>query len=145
MGNYTLQKGPCNFPNLRISPWEVLFPFLFCSSSLSALLLPWCLLPFFFPPAARQLYPISTSLPPCLLRFLPRAEQSAARRGPRAAAAGALGRGFRRAWWAARLGCGAGGERQQALGGCGRERCAGRPAPGGAAPGGLLAAWRGVT
>jgi hypothetical protein len=32
MGNLTLQKGPCSFLNLHISPWEVLFPFLLCSS-----------------------------------------------------------------------------------------------------------------
>jgi hypothetical protein len=37
MGNFTLPRGPCNFLNLRISPWEVLFFFLLCSSSLSVL------------------------------------------------------------------------------------------------------------
>jgi hypothetical protein len=35
MRNFTLPRGPCNFLNLRISPWEVLFLFLLCSSSLS--------------------------------------------------------------------------------------------------------------
>jgi hypothetical protein len=37
MRNFTLLRGPCNFLNLRISPWEVLFLFLLCSSSLSVL------------------------------------------------------------------------------------------------------------
>jgi hypothetical protein len=38
MGNYALQKGPCSFLNLPISPWEVSFPLLLCFSS------PWCFL-----------------------------------------------------------------------------------------------------
>jgi hypothetical protein len=42
-----------------------------------------------------------------------RAEQSAARRGPQAAAAGVLGRGFGRAQRAAQLGSRVGGKRQQ--------------------------------
>jgi hypothetical protein len=33
MRNYALQKGPYNFLNLRISPWEVSFLFLLCFSS----------------------------------------------------------------------------------------------------------------
>jgi hypothetical protein len=44
MGNLTLQIGPCSFLKLRISPWEILFPFLLClsslCSSLSSFLLP---------------------------------------------------------------------------------------------------------
>jgi hypothetical protein len=28
MGNFTLPRGPCNFLDLRISPWEILFPLL---------------------------------------------------------------------------------------------------------------------
>jgi hypothetical protein len=35
MRNYALQKGPCTFLDLRISPWGILFLFLLCSSSLS--------------------------------------------------------------------------------------------------------------
>jgi hypothetical protein len=34
MGNFTLPRGPCNFLNLLIGPWEVLFLFLLCFSSL---------------------------------------------------------------------------------------------------------------
>jgi hypothetical protein len=43
MGNFTLQKGPCSFLKLRISPWEIP-SILLLSSSLS-----WCLLSFSFP------------------------------------------------------------------------------------------------
>jgi hypothetical protein len=31
MGNFTLQKDPCSFLKLRISPWEISFPLLLCS------------------------------------------------------------------------------------------------------------------
>jgi hypothetical protein len=58
MGNFILQKGPCSFLKLRISPWEVLIPFLPCSSSLSALSPYWCLLSF---PTGGA--PFSSSLP----------------------------------------------------------------------------------
>jgi hypothetical protein len=37
MRNYALHKGPCNFLNSRISPWEISFLFLLCFSSLSVL------------------------------------------------------------------------------------------------------------
>jgi hypothetical protein len=40
MGKFALQTSPCNFLILRLSPWEVLIPFLVCFSSLSALSLP---------------------------------------------------------------------------------------------------------
>jgi hypothetical protein len=46
MENFALQASPCNFLKLLISPWEVLIPFLLCSSSFSALSLPWRLLSF---------------------------------------------------------------------------------------------------
>jgi hypothetical protein len=48
MRNYALQKGPCNFLNLRTSPWEIPFLLLLCFSSLSLLPLP----SVSFPPAA---------------------------------------------------------------------------------------------
>jgi hypothetical protein len=48
MRNYALQKGSCSFLKLRISPWEVLFPFLLCSSSLSIYPFPWRLFLCFF-------------------------------------------------------------------------------------------------
>jgi hypothetical protein len=41
MENLTLKKGPCSFLNLRKGPWEILFPFLLCSSSLSVLSFSW--------------------------------------------------------------------------------------------------------
>jgi hypothetical protein len=44
MRNFTLPRGPCNFLNLRTSPWEILFLLPLCSPSL------WH--PFFSPPAA---------------------------------------------------------------------------------------------
>jgi hypothetical protein len=47
MGNFALQTSPCSFLKLRISPWDVLIPFLLYSSSLSALSLPWRLLSSF--------------------------------------------------------------------------------------------------
>jgi hypothetical protein len=34
MRNYALQKGPCNFLNLRTSPWKIPFLLLLCFSSL---------------------------------------------------------------------------------------------------------------
>jgi hypothetical protein len=60
MENFALQASLCNFLKLRISPWEVIIPFLLCSSSFSALSLPWRLLSFlhgrrslsFLPPSA---------------------------------------------------------------------------------------------
>jgi hypothetical protein len=39
MRNLTLQRGPCNFLDLRISPWEIPFLLLLCFSPLSVLLL----------------------------------------------------------------------------------------------------------
>jgi hypothetical protein len=54
MRNFTLLRGPCNFLNLRISPWEILLLFLLCSSSL------WR--PFFFPTGGASLW----GFPPCL-------------------------------------------------------------------------------
>jgi hypothetical protein len=56
MRNFTLLRYPCNFLDLRISPWEVLFPFLLS-------------LPFLFSPLAAALSG-SLSLPPslCLLQ-----------------------------------------------------------------------------
>jgi hypothetical protein len=42
MRNYALQKGPCSFLKLRISPWEVSFLFLLYFFS------PWHLFLFFF-------------------------------------------------------------------------------------------------
>jgi hypothetical protein len=39
MRNYNLPRGPCNFLNLRISPWEILLLLPLCFSSLSGVLL----------------------------------------------------------------------------------------------------------
>jgi hypothetical protein len=58
MRNFTLPKGPYNFLNLRISPWEVLFLLLLCFSSL------WRF-PFLH---RRRLF---LGFPLCLLRSLP--------------------------------------------------------------------------
>jgi hypothetical protein len=63
-GNFVLQSGPCSFLYLHIGPWGIPSIFLLPLTYL----LPWCLLPFFFPPAARQLYPIPILLPPSLLQ-----------------------------------------------------------------------------
>jgi hypothetical protein len=52
---------------LRISPWEVLFPFLFCSSFLYALSLP--LAPFLISTAAASFY-LASSLSPPVFPFL---------------------------------------------------------------------------
>jgi hypothetical protein len=38
MENFALQKGPCNFLKLRKGPWEILFPFLLCFSTLYSFL-----------------------------------------------------------------------------------------------------------
>jgi hypothetical protein len=38
---YALQIGPCSFLKFHISPWEILFPFLLCSSSFSVLSFSW--------------------------------------------------------------------------------------------------------
>jgi hypothetical protein len=54
MGNFTLQKDPCSFLKLCISPWEVLIPFLLCSLSLSALSSPWRLSLSLLPSLARR-------------------------------------------------------------------------------------------
>jgi hypothetical protein len=48
MRNFTLPRGPCNFLDLRISPWEIPFPFLLSLFCLS----PWRLFLFSLPPAA---------------------------------------------------------------------------------------------
>jgi hypothetical protein len=60
MENFALQTNPCSFLKLRISPWEVLIPFLPCSSSLSALSLHWRLLSFFS--TKRRSFSLSPSL-----------------------------------------------------------------------------------
>jgi hypothetical protein len=76
MRNYALQKGPCSFLNLRISPWEVPFPFLLCflSLSLSALSSPWR---FLFPwPAA----PLPRGFPPASFPLLHPARPCTGRR-----------------------------------------------------------------
>jgi hypothetical protein len=63
MQNFTLPKGPCNFLNLRISPWEVLFLLLLCFSSLSVLPLPSVSFPH------RRRFFWGLSLPPSLCCF----------------------------------------------------------------------------
>jgi hypothetical protein len=64
MGNFTLQKGPCSFLNLHMSPWEVLFSlsslFLF-----SLYLIPPIASPFFCPRAAHPFLPSSLPLLGC--------------------------------------------------------------------------------
>jgi hypothetical protein len=45
MRNYALQKGPCNFLDLRISPWGIPFLLLLCSSSLTLFYPLWRLSP----------------------------------------------------------------------------------------------------
>jgi hypothetical protein len=126
MGNYALQKGPCNFLNLRINPWEVPFHFLLCSSSLSALSTPWRLsLSFLFD---RRLFQGIFPLPPSLSlssstrRLGIQASHGTGRRPgafqPRAAAA----RGWRRA--GARLASGRGARAAEAAGsGRGGQQC----------------------
>jgi hypothetical protein len=62
MRNFTLPRGPCNFLNLRISHWEVLFLLLLCFSSLSVPLLSGA---FFSPPEGASIWR-SFPLPPSL-------------------------------------------------------------------------------
>jgi hypothetical protein len=119
MGNFTLPRGPCNFLNLHISPWKILFLFLLCSPSL------WR--PFFFPNGSAFSLGIFP-LPPSL--------RGAARRGSaqrstalaeRAGGAGAGRRHWSRrgSWWAGarRRVCGRGAARRAGL-----ERAGGAPA-----------------
>jgi hypothetical protein len=89
MGNFSLQTSPCNFLKLRISPWEVLIPFLLCSSSFSALSLPWRLLSFLH---GRRSLPSSL---PLLLWAGTGASGSGGERARRSRAAGAQGRAGR--------------------------------------------------
>jgi hypothetical protein len=108
MRNYALQKGPCSFLNLRISPWGVPFPFLLCSFSLSALSSPWR---FLFPwPAA----PLSRGFPPASFPLLHPARPCTGRR-PGVDLRGAVLERGRLVALRLRLGA-AGGGRQQACG-----------------------------
>jgi hypothetical protein len=121
MGNYALQKGPCSFLNLSISPREVLFPFLLCSSSL------------FFPGVSFFASSIGSTVPilihPLPLSLLRRPKQAAPGSGGSRQAAPSCG-------LAARLQRGCKPERRRArgpgelawaglelaLGGCSRQR-----------------------
>jgi hypothetical protein len=52
MENFALQTSPCSFLNSRKGPWEIPFPFVLCSFSLSlSLILPWRLFLLCFWPA----------------------------------------------------------------------------------------------
>jgi hypothetical protein len=103
---------------LRISPWEVLIPFLLCSSSLSALSLPWRLLSFLHGRRSLSFLPPSAALGRHGSKWLRRRAGPAQTRRRRA-------RG-RQAGGAARLGRAS----RECVGGgpaCGRARACARP------------------
>jgi hypothetical protein len=95
MGNYALQKGPCSFIKLRISPWGIPFLLLLCFSFLPL---------FIFSRPLSLPYPLLAALicflPPslCSLRAVPRgapAPGGGARHEQAPARASALAQGVR--------------------------------------------------
>jgi hypothetical protein len=136
MGNFVLQIGSCSFLYLRKGPWEILFPFLLCSSSLNVLSVPGASL---FPPHRRRSF-WSPSLPSFLCTTAAgrtgaaaRAELSGMRgagdgSGSRRASSGVLAGRARTGAWAAsgwrRRAAGAGGEPARAATAAGARRAA---------------------
>jgi hypothetical protein len=100
-GNFTLQTSPCSFLILRLSPWEVLIPFL----------LP---LPYLFPGVPFLLSPPGSASFPCLFFSSPHATKSSEQHSTQGAA---QARRMARAGVAATGGAAAAGRR----GGCGRR------------------------
>jgi hypothetical protein len=96
MGNFALQKGPCNFLKLRISPWGNLFLLLLCFFS------PSCLYPFLFHRRQHQSsFPLSLLPPLAQLQALLAAGGGALlpRAAARRAGAGATRREQRERGW----------------------------------------------
>jgi hypothetical protein len=121
MGNFTLPRDPCNFLNLRTSPWEILFLLLLCfsslcSSSIRRLFLPRC----------------GCGLGRARGRKRERARAQAAACGARG---GRLRLGVVLAWWRSRAGASgrAGGSRRRRRGATRLQEAQARR---GAAPGG---------
>jgi hypothetical protein len=94
MRNYVLQKDPCNFLKLCISPWEVPFSILLYFFS------PWRLFLFFFPPTV----PISGCFfPPSLCSLRSAWSRGVRRQAPARGSGARLGR----------RACGCGGSTQE--------------------------------